>query len=95
MKTRKRPYNPARRIYSIFEMDINAKGKVVWNRISPYAFTKTKAVRLFQNMLLEPYLSGQGKPRELRVVGHEFNPFISMWKSSPMANSLRTDETRS
>jgi len=54
----------AKRLYSLFER--GKDGRFI--RISPLAFDKKTAIRVFQSALLAPYLGEACDVRELRVV---------------------------
>lgn len=60
-----------KKLYSLFERPSNAAKGARWKRISHLALTKTTAVRVFQDALLEPTMypiSCPGMVRELRTV---------------------------
>lgn len=54
----------AARLYSLFEKGKDGK----WFRVSPMSFPKSKAIHVFQNRLLEPFMGGTCGIRELRPV---------------------------
>jgi hypothetical protein len=53
---------PQPRQWGLFERPRDAKPGTKWIRLHPdLAFPKERAVRLFQNLLLEPFLGGKSE----------------------------------